>query len=596
MKHLGAIRLVFLVFSSLSLSIIAGRAQAPTAGATDTDTLSALVEVLSGTDDPQFQLDVLRGMIDGLKGRRNIPMPKGWEALESKLSRSANPEVRSQAEIISVAFGSAKALERVRQALRNSATDLATRRLALETLQGARDADLPSILQDLLKDSALRGAAVRGLAAYDNAATPAAILEVYPSLGSAERRDALSTLASRLNYAKALLTAVEGGTVSSKELTAEIIRQLRNLKNGEIDRQLQKVWGLARDSDPDKQKEIAKYRAIYRAGGSQPGDAARGRAVFARTCAQCHTLFDNGGKVGPDLTGSNRSDLEYILQNIVDPNAVIPNEYRASTVETTDERVITGIVTKQDEKSITIITANETLQLSRGDVRSTKPSEISMMPEGLLANLSDQEVRDLIYYLSRPGQAPLLATAETLDLFFNAKDLTNWDGDPALWKVESGELVGRSATGLKQNEFLKSQMILGDFRLVCKVKLTPNKENSGIQFRSETLPDGEVKGYQADIGAGWWGKLYEEQGRGVLWDKSGEASVKAESWNLYEVVAVGHRVLSAINGRPCVDFSDAAGAVRGIVALQLHAGGPLEVRFKDFQIELNPKPELKTVR
>ena len=217
-----------------------------------------------------------------------------------------------------------------------------------------------------------------------------------------------------------------------------------------------------------------------------------------------------------------------------------------------------------------------------------------MMPEGLLANLSDQEVRDLIYYLGRVGQVPLRATPETIDLFFNGKDLSNWDGEADLWKVDRGELVGRSQVGLKQNEFLKSQMVFGDFRLVCKVKLTPNKENSGIQFRSEVLPNGEVKGYQADVGAGWWGKLYEEHGRGLLSDRSGEASVRIEDWNLYEIVAVGGRILTAINGTPCVNIEDPQGAKAGIIALQLHAGGPMEVRFKDFQVELNPSAELKT--
>ncbi|HKI71476.1 MAG TPA: dehydrogenase, partial [Verrucomicrobiae bacterium] len=124
-------------------------------------------------------------------------------------------------------------------------------------------------------------------------------------------------------------------------------------------------------------------------------------------CQQCHALFDAGGKVGPDLTGSNRADLDYLLQNIIDPNAVIPNEYRASTIEMKDGRSITCIVKQQDDKSVTVITQNETLVLPRNEIESVRQSELSMMPEGLLAPLQDQEVRDLLYYLSRPGQVPL---------------------------------------------------------------------------------------------------------------------------------------------------------------------------------------------
>jgi putative heme-binding domain-containing protein len=190
-------------------------------------------------------------------------------------------------------------------------------------------------------------------------------------------------------------------------LTAEVVRQLRNLKNPEINDQLQKVWGAFHETTADKKKEIEKYTNIYRAGGSTPGDGSRGRLVFSKTCQQCHTLFDTGGKVGPDLTGSNRADLGYILENVVDPNAVIPNDYRASTIELKDERVITGIIKQQDDKSMTVVSANEQLVIPKNEVSKIQNSEISMMPEGLLANLNDQEVRDLIYYLGRPGQVPL---------------------------------------------------------------------------------------------------------------------------------------------------------------------------------------------
>ena len=250
----------------------------------------------------------------------------------------------------------------------------------------------------------------------------------------------------------------------------------------------------------------------------------------------------------------------------------------------------------QDANALTIASANELLTLPRSEVQSIQQSELSMMPEGLLAQLSDQEIRDLLYYLSRPGQVPLVATPETISLFFSGKDLSGWDGDPDLWKVENGEIVGRTSSGLKKNEFLKSQMLMSDFRLACKVQLTPNKENSGIQFRSEPLPDGEVRGYQADIGAGWWGKLYEEQGRGTLWDKPGESYVKRDDWNSYEIVAVGSKIRTYINGHLCVDLDDPRGKGAGIIAFQLHAGGPMEVRFKDFVIELNPKTTVATAK
>ncbi|MCI0350499.1 MAG: hypothetical protein L0Z53_13820, partial [Acidobacteriales bacterium] len=112
-------------------------------------------------------------------------------------------------------------------------------------------------------------------------------------------------------------------------------------------------------------------------------------------------------KVGPDITGANRTELNYLLETILDPNAVIPNEYQSSDVETKDGRSITGLVTTQDDNAVTIKTPTEVLTIPRKDIESIRRSELSMMPEGLLEPLSDQEVRDLIYYLGRTGQVPL---------------------------------------------------------------------------------------------------------------------------------------------------------------------------------------------
>jgi len=564
-----------------------------TTHAQNDEALTALVQVLGENDDLQFQLDVLRGMSEGLKGRRGVRMPQGWDDVATKLGKSSNREVRELTQSLSLTFGSATAMNSLRNTLADANADPAARRNALESLVQARDPNLPPVLQKLLSDPAVRAAAVRGLAAYDDPKSAEVLLNLYNSLNQAEKKDALNTLVSRATYAKALLSAVGNKSVPARDLSADIVRQLRNFKDAEINQQVEKLWGVARDTEADKLKEIAKYKSMITV--EPAGDASHGRAIFARTCLQCHTLFGEGGKVGPDITGSNRGDLDYILQNIVDPNAVIPNDYRTSNLETKDERVITGIVTKQDENAVTIVTANETVIVPRSDVKSLQQGEISMMPEGLLQALNNGEVRDLVAYLKSPGQVPMAATPDNVLTFFNGKDLSGWEGNTNLWTVQDGEIVGKTA-GLKNNEFLKNSLLLGDFRLVLRVKLTPNKENSGIQFRSEVEPSGSVKGYQADVGAGWWGKLYEEHGRALLWDKSGEAHVKTEDWNTYEIVAVGSRIRTAINGKLCVDLDDPKGARRGIIAFQLHSGEAMEVRFKDLKIELDPKFELSTTK
>ena len=401
-KHLFRMFICACIFSMAVVAPILTHA------AEDADeSLTALTELLASTEDAQFQLDVLKGMNDGLKGRRGAKMPAGWEALADKLSRSPNAQVRQLAQSLSVTFGSASALNALRTTLADRNAAPAARSNALASLLAAKDAKLPATLQPLLKDPVMRGGALRGLAAYDDAKTPAAILEVYPSLTATEKKDALNTLASRAISAKVLLSAVGDKKIPAADLTADIVRLLRNFKDPQINEQVAKNWGVARESEADKLQEIAKFKKLVQDKGY--GDAGRGRNVFARTCQQCHTLFGEGGKVGPDITGSNRADLDYILQNALDPNAVIPNDYRTSNIETKDDRSITGIVTRQDATSLTVITANETLVLPRNELKSVAQTELSMMPEGLLQAISESEVLDLLAYLRTPAQVPAAA-------------------------------------------------------------------------------------------------------------------------------------------------------------------------------------------
>jgi putative membrane-bound dehydrogenase-like protein len=366
-----------------------------------------IAEKLGALTETAKQLDMLAGLSAALKGQRSVAMPKSWAAIEAKLGASPSSDVRTLVQTLSLTFGSQNALVTLRKTLSDATAPVAARRAALDSLVGIKDATLPATLQALLKDADLRGTALRALAGYNDPKTPDALLVAYNNLDPAQRRDALNTLASRPAFAKPLLAAVADAKVSSKDLTADVIRQLRTLKDPEIQTRLASIYGTMRDVSADKRAEIERYRRIYYAGGSQPGNASPGRLVFNKVCAQCHTLFDSGGKVGPDITGANRSDVTYLLETILDPNAVIPNEYRSTEIEMKDGRSLTGIVKQRDDTKVVFQTANELLTIPKNEIASQRQTELSMMPEDLLAPLNDQEVRDLIYYLTRLGQVPL---------------------------------------------------------------------------------------------------------------------------------------------------------------------------------------------
>ena len=170
---------------------------------------------------------------------------------------------------------------------------------------------------------------------------------------------------------------------------------------------------------------------------------------------------------------------------------------------------------------------------------------------------------------------------------FNGRDLQGWDGDGKLWLVENREIVGRSP-GIKQNEFLVSAAPYGDFELRLEFWLKGGSGNSGIQFRSKRIPN-HVSGYQADIGERYWGCLYDEARRNkvlVQAPASLDAVLKKDGWNTYVIRAEGDRVQLWLNGLQTADYRETDAAIErtGILALQIHSGPPMEVRFRNLRI------------
>ena len=180
------------------------------------------------------------------------------------------------------------------------------------------------------------------------------------------------------------------------------------------------------------------------------------------------------------------------------------------------------------------------------------------------------------------------------DKFFNGKDLTGWSGNDGFWSIKDGAIIGHSDQNVAKNEFIWSDVEVRDFYLVLDVKLTPGNRNAGIQFRSRPMNKyGLALGYQADVGAGVWGKLYHEHGRGKLdWNNNAAGAVKHGDWNRYEILAMGHRIWTALNGKLCVAIDDSRGELTGRIAFQIHSGPPQTVSYRIIKLDHNPKIEL----
>ena len=460
------------------------------AHADDPSRLDRLVTTAMKMNNPIVQASLLKGMKDSLQGQRGIAAPQGWDDLVAKLKDSPDADVKARIQELSVIFGGGAAMDEMRTKLADAAAPVEARKQALDSLVAQRDAGaLDALLKIAAEPGPLREPALRGLSGFDDSRIAPLMIGQFPKLDTTERRAAIQTLLARVSGATAFLAAIDAGTIAKAELNAPLARQLDGLKDANISAWLAKKWGAVSAPNEDKQKLIAKFKEFTSPTAISRADANHGRALFAQTCAVCHTMFGSGGHIGPELTGGY-GDVDYLLNNILDPNALIGKDYQQTFVRTKDGQTVAGIVTQDTDTAITLKNlAGEIITLQKSDVASTELSPLSMMPEGLITTLDEESVRDLFHYLSQKQQVPMLITAINSNDF---PDLRNWRIDGP-WKAEAGELVGQ---GGPKPISLTSTMLMGEGRLSFRIKttgaaeivLTGTRGDDG--FHGETLSVG----------------------------------------------------------------------------------------------------------
>jgi putative heme-binding domain-containing protein len=218
------------------------------------------------------------------------------------------------------------------------------------------------------------------------------------------KRAVVETLATRKSYAQKLLTAVQQKRVTRDEIPAHVARSLNSL----LGQQFVKVFGKVRPVAQNREKLIAKYRKLLTPARIADADASRGRALFKKTCASCHLLYGDGAKIGPDLTGSNRANLDYILLNSVDPSFDVPASYKMVSIVTVKGRVLNGVIAEEDATRVVLKTVEQPrVVILKEDIDIRKILPRSMMPEGQLDKMKQQEVADLIKYLRTTEQVEM---------------------------------------------------------------------------------------------------------------------------------------------------------------------------------------------
>lgn len=370
---------------------------------------AAVDQLVSGAAQPDFAdpLSVVRGMAKALAGWHKAPAPENWDALAKRLEGMDTTSVSSELQSLQLVFGDGKALEQLVAISTDGAADPEVRRQAVRSLSVSKAKDFENHLIKLLDDRVVGLDAIRGLAYYDLPSTPQALLARWLHLGPFERKEIVNTLASRPVYAKALLKGVQEGVLSASEISAFHARQMQSFEDAELTESIAKHWGDVKVSDEAKKELVSQWHKKLTPENLAKADLSQGRALFQQNCANCHILYGVGAKIGPDITGSNRNNLDYLLENILDPSASVGAEFRTVIILLEDDRVVTGVIVEQTDRTLTIQTSQEKEIVDRRDIASMKQSSTSLMPDGIVQNLSDEQVRDLFAYLMHDSQVSL---------------------------------------------------------------------------------------------------------------------------------------------------------------------------------------------
>jgi putative heme-binding domain-containing protein len=355
---------------------------------------------------------------------------------------------------------------------------------------------------------------------------------------------------------------------------------------------------IERESAPDDMpKQIAKYKAIVYSPAAMPPDALLGRALFTKTCMECHTLFGMGAKIGPELTdlrltpggALKRADLNFLVTNIVDPSAEIAKEFQPSVVSTTSGVVIVGIVKEANDAAVTLQTSSKIVVIPRKEIEEMRESKVSLMPVDLLKPLSDHEVRSLFAYVSGPAQVPLLANSENAVYFFTSKDLTFWQPPRAPWKLDGRELVSPGHQPGEPAPLISDLVVADDFRLA--LQFHPGKGGGAIQIRDHERPD--YAGLRAEFTAG--ATLEMVDGNGLrLQPAEGPAAadaIKAGAWNKLEIIVAETRIQRVLlNGKDAIATKEIRIPARAVIGLEGHGVSGQEIRFRNLDLHL-PSPK-----
>ena len=238
------------------------------------------------------------------------------------------------------------------------------------------------------------------LARFDHPESADALLARLDRFEGKDKVAALNTMTTRSSLAVPLLDAVIAGKLERDLLTAYYLRQLQKLNSNAVSERITRIWGQAGVASEEKAQLIESLDATYREAPLWAYSADEGKKHFQLLCSSCHQVAGTGVAIGPDLTAAGSSGSRYFIESMIDPNAVIGQNYQVTEIEQIDGEMITGLLISETNTSVVIKTLTDTLTVAKSMINRRQLAVHSMMPEGLMDGLNGRQRIELIKYLT----------------------------------------------------------------------------------------------------------------------------------------------------------------------------------------------------
>lgn len=367
------------------------------AAAGDSAALKNCADLFARSPGPEQTKALVAGFEKAFEGRVMPALPN--ELLQAMARAGAG------SLLLDIRQGKPEALEAALGQLTDAKVKLGTRISLAQILGEVKEARaLKPLLEITLKekDLALRRAALTALQAFEDPTIADVLVANGGAFPSELATVAWMALTGRTAWTERLLAAIEGGAIKKESIPREIVDALKQNDDPGLKVRIDKLWKPAIALDGETQKEIARIKALAAEGGNPKA----GGILFAQRCGTCHQLFGSGGHVGPDLTSFKRDDLETMLTNILKPSAEIREGFVNTLLKSKDGRTLTGIVIQSSDATVTLRCADgQDVTLEKAQIKLQKALGVSLMPEGLLEGMNDEDVKNLFAYL-RSTQPP----------------------------------------------------------------------------------------------------------------------------------------------------------------------------------------------